>query len=48
MLRDLGSLDSEFLAIVRNVRTRLLALGPYPPEDYECILMQGPVATGAL
>ncbi len=34
-------LDSDFLATVRNVRTRLLALGPYPVEDYECILMQG-------
>ncbi len=41
MLRDLGSLDSDFLAIVRDIRTRLLALGPYPDEDYECILMQG-------
>ena len=41
MLRDLGSLDRDFLASVRNVRMRLLALGPYPPEDYECILMQG-------
>jgi len=41
MLRDLGSLDSDFLASVRNIRTRLLDLGPYPPEDYECVLMQG-------
>lgn len=41
MLRDLGSLDSDFLATVRNIRTRLLALGPYPLENYECILMQG-------
>ena len=41
MLRDLGSLDSDFLATVRNIRTRLLALGPYPVEEYECILMQG-------
>jgi 2-aminoethylphosphonate-pyruvate transaminase len=41
MLRDLGSLDSEFLATVHNIRTRLLDLGPYPPKDYECILMQG-------
>jgi 2-aminoethylphosphonate-pyruvate transaminase len=41
MLRDLGSLDSEFLATVRNIRTRLLDLGPYPREDYECVLMQG-------
>ena len=41
MLRDLGSLDSEFLAIVYKIRMRLLDLGPYPREDYECILMQG-------
>jgi 2-aminoethylphosphonate-pyruvate transaminase len=41
MLRDLGSLDSEFLATVSNIRQRLLDLGPYPHEDYECILMQG-------
>jgi 2-aminoethylphosphonate-pyruvate transaminase len=41
MLRDLGSLDSNFLAAVRNIRTRLLALGPYPREDYDCVLMQG-------
>src|ERR1700733_7369940 len=41
MLRDLGSLDSDFLASVRNICTRLLDLGPYPHEDYECILMQG-------
>jgi 2-aminoethylphosphonate-pyruvate transaminase len=41
MLRDLGSLDSEFLATVRNIRTRLLELGPYPGEEYECVLMQG-------
>jgi 2-aminoethylphosphonate-pyruvate transaminase len=41
MLRDLGSLDSDFLATVRSIRTRLLGLGPYPPEEYECILMQG-------
>jgi len=41
MLRDLGSLDSEFLATVHNIRMRLLDLGPYPGEDYECILMQG-------
>lgn len=41
MLRDLGSLDSDFLASVRNIRTRLLELGPYPREKYECVLMQG-------
>jgi 2-aminoethylphosphonate-pyruvate transaminase len=41
MLRDLGSLDSDFLTIVRNIRTRLLDLGPYPSDQYECVLMQG-------
>ena len=41
MLRDLGSLDKDFLGSVLRIRTRLLELGPYPPEDYECILMQG-------
>jgi 2-aminoethylphosphonate-pyruvate transaminase len=41
MLRDLGSLDSDFLESVRNIRARLLDLGPYSREDYECILMQG-------
>ena len=41
MLRDLGSLDSDFLTSVRGIRTRLLQLGPYSPENYECILMQG-------
>jgi 2-aminoethylphosphonate-pyruvate transaminase len=41
MLRDFGSLDSEFLTIVQSIRARLLALGPYPCEDYECVLMQG-------
>jgi 2-aminoethylphosphonate-pyruvate transaminase len=41
MLRDLGSLDSDFLTSVRSIRTRLLELGPYSPESYECVLMQG-------
>jgi 2-aminoethylphosphonate-pyruvate transaminase len=41
MLRDLGSLDSDFLTSVRSIRTRLLELGPYSPENYECVLMQG-------
>jgi 2-aminoethylphosphonate-pyruvate transaminase len=41
MLQDLGSLDSDFLTTVLNIRTRLLDLGPYPREDFECVLMQG-------
>jgi 2-aminoethylphosphonate-pyruvate transaminase len=42
MLRDAGSRDREFLAVVREIRLRLLALGgAAPPGDYECVLMQG-------
>jgi 2-aminoethylphosphonate-pyruvate transaminase len=41
MLRDLGSLDQDFLASVRTIRRRLLALGPYSEAEYECVLMQG-------
>lgn len=41
MLRDLGSLDSDFLATVGSIRKRLLGLGPYSTDDYECVLMQG-------
>ncbi|MFZ0394317.1 MAG: 2-aminoethylphosphonate--pyruvate transaminase [Terracidiphilus sp.] len=41
MLRDLGSLDSDFLSTVHSIRTRLLDLGPYPRAQYECVLMQG-------
>ena len=41
MLRDLGSLDSDFLASVHAIRQRLLELGPYDKDNYECILMQG-------
>jgi 2-aminoethylphosphonate-pyruvate transaminase len=42
MLRDLGSRDTEFLTVVREIRERLLFLGgDGPGGDYECILMQG-------
>lgn len=40
MLRDLGSRDTEFIEIVRNVRSRLVCLG-YGHEEYTSILMQG-------
>lgn len=40
MLRDLGSRDSEFLAVVRNIRRRLLELGN-AGDAYEAVLMQG-------
>jgi 2-aminoethylphosphonate-pyruvate transaminase len=41
MLRDLGSRDAEFIAIVREIRKQLLTLGNVAQPDYECILMQG-------
>jgi 2-aminoethylphosphonate-pyruvate transaminase len=41
MLRDLGSRDGEFLAIVGEIRERLLRLGGCSRPDYECVLMQG-------
>ena len=42
MLRDLGSRDGEFLAVVKRVRDRLLAVaGQAPDGAYEAVLMQG-------
>ena len=42
MLRDAGSRDPDFLAVVRDIRRRLLAIGGASPGgDYECVLMQG-------
>jgi 2-aminoethylphosphonate-pyruvate transaminase len=42
MLHDAGSRDAEFIAIVRDIRERLLRIGGAPPGgDYECVLMQG-------
>jgi 2-aminoethylphosphonate-pyruvate transaminase len=41
MLRDLGSRDTEFIGIVRDIRRRLLALGGASDGGYEAILMQG-------
>jgi 2-aminoethylphosphonate-pyruvate transaminase len=41
MLRDLGSRDSEFIEIVRDIRRRLLALGGVADGGYEAIIMQG-------
>jgi len=40
MLRDLGSRDSEFINIVKDIRERLVALGD-GVEEYTSILMQG-------
>ena len=42
MLYDAGSRDADFLAVVRSIRERLLAIGGAAPGgDYECVLMQG-------
>ena len=42
MQRDLGSRDAEFIALVRGIRERLLALAGVSQEDgYEAVLMQG-------
>jgi len=41
MLRDLGSRDFEFISLVRDIRSRLLAMGGFSPADYTAILMPG-------
>src|ERR1700739_1539671 len=41
MLRDAGSRDVEFLAVVRDIRRRLLAIGNAAAPECECVLMQG-------
>jgi 2-aminoethylphosphonate-pyruvate transaminase len=41
MMRDLGSRDGEFLALVQNIRCRLLELGHVADGSYEAVLMQG-------
>jgi 2-aminoethylphosphonate-pyruvate transaminase len=38
MLRDLGSRDTEFIEVVRDVRSRLVGLGD-GHEEYTSILM---------
>ncbi len=41
MMRDLGSRDTEFIAVVREIRARLLTLGHASADEYTTILMQG-------
>jgi 2-aminoethylphosphonate-pyruvate transaminase len=41
MLRDLGSRDTEFIELVREVRGRLLALAEVGPPDYQAVIVQG-------
>lgn len=40
MQRDLGSRDAEFIAIVKDIRQRLVTLCD-APDDYTAVLMQG-------
>lgn len=41
MLRDAGSRDREFIAIVRGIREKLLSISGAGPGTYEAIPMQG-------
>jgi 2-aminoethylphosphonate-pyruvate transaminase len=41
MLRDLGSRDFEFIALVRDIRQRLLQIAHAPEDQYTTVLMQG-------
>lgn len=41
MLRDLGSRDAEFIAVVAEIRRRLLELGGVAGRGYEAVLVQG-------
>src|SRR5271157_4047673 len=40
MLRDLGSRDTEFIGVIKDVRQRLLRLGT-DSDDYTAVLIQG-------
>ncbi len=41
MLQDLGSRDSEFIDLVKEIRSRLLEIGGVGDAGYEAIIMQG-------
>ena len=41
MFRDLGSRDFEFIATIKDIRQRLLAIGNVDDGTYEAVLMQG-------
>jgi 2-aminoethylphosphonate-pyruvate transaminase len=47
MLRDLGSRDAEFIALVRSIRSQLLSLANVTQQSgYEAILIQGSGTSG--
>ncbi len=41
MMRDVGSRDTEFIALVRDIRRRLVVLGGASETEYTAVLMQG-------
>ena len=41
MLRDLGSRDAEFLAVVRRIRSGLLEVANAPAGEWSCVPVQG-------
>lgn len=41
MLRDLGSRDTEFIALARRIRKELLALAQDEEREYDAVIMQG-------
>jgi len=41
MLRDLGSRDSEFISVVKEIRTKLVELACASTADYTAVLLQG-------
>ncbi len=41
MMRDLGSRDSEFIAIIQEIRHKLVELGQASPGQYTTVLLQG-------
>ena len=41
MLRDLGSRDTEFIKVVKTIRSRLLGIAGVSPEEYTAVLLQG-------
>jgi 2-aminoethylphosphonate-pyruvate transaminase len=41
MLRDIGSKDYEFIAIVQDIRKKLIDIGQADPREYTTILLQG-------
>lgn len=41
MLRDLGSRDREFIALVRDIRHRLVQLGNVSEPEYTAVIIQG-------